>query len=165
MLTHLWIKAHGGWYAHRERALKAQWGPWRRLQVRIHQHYNNMNCGYVSTTTTFAGPPVLFHSLHGIHIAPGVHIGHNVTIMQNVSLARTAGTGPYAGQPVIEDNVFLGAGVIVLGNVVVGKNAIIGAGATISRDVPEGATVVSAPVRYLDRVKSEREVVAETSHA
>jgi acetyltransferase-like isoleucine patch superfamily enzyme len=52
------------------------------------------------------------------------------------------------GHPVmIEDDVWIGIGAIVLKGVHIGSAARIGAGAVVTRDVPAGATVVGNPAR------------------
>ncbi len=48
---------------------------------------------------------------------------------------------------VIEDDVWIGIGAIVLKGVHIGRGARIGAGAVVTRDVPAGATVVGNPAR------------------
>lgn len=58
----------------------------------------------------------------------------------------------------IEDEVWLGAGVIILPGVVIGKGAIIGAGAVVTTDVPPFSIAVGAParvVRTLDPLAAE----------
>ena len=41
----------------------------------------------------------------------------------------------------------IGSRAVVLGGVTVGEWATVGAGAVVTRDVPDGATVVGVPVR------------------
>ena len=65
----------------------------------------------------------------GIVIERGVRIGSRVTVMHQVTIGRKDRVGP--GQqgsemPVIEDNVFIGAGAKVLGPVRIGRGATVG---------------------------------------
>lgn len=78
---------------------------------------------------------------NGVVIGETTIIGKNVTIYQNVTLG---GTGNQTGKrhPTIKDNVFVGAGAIVLGNIVINEGAKIGAGTVIVKDVPKNSTVV-----------------------
>lgn len=86
------------------------------------------------------GRRVLLPHPYGIVIHSRARIGTGVVIMQQVTIgARNPGVND---APVIDDNVYIGAGARVLGPVRVGRNAIIGANAVVTRDVPAGATVV-----------------------
>lgn len=53
------------------------------------------------------------------------------------------------GGIIIEDDVWLGFGVIVLSGVRIGKGAVIGAGSVVTKDVPEGAIAVGSPARIV----------------
>lgn len=53
------------------------------------------------------------------------------------------------GDIVIEDDVWLGAGVTVLDNVHIGQGAVIGAGSIVTQDIPANAIAVGAPARVL----------------
>lgn len=55
-----------------------------------------------------------------------------------------------AGAPVkIGNNVWLGAGVIVLKGVTIGDNVVVGAGAVVTRSIKAGKTVAGVPARQL----------------
>lgn len=53
------------------------------------------------------------------------------------------------GPIIIEDDVWLGYGVIVLSGVRIGRGAIIGAGSVVTKDVPAGAIAVGMPARVM----------------
>lgn len=69
-------------------------------------------------------------------------IGKNVTISQCVTIGGRSGI---AKVPILEDDVYVGAGAIVLGNITVGKGAIIGAGAVVLSNVGPGEVWVGVP--------------------
>jgi len=49
----------------------------------------------------------------------------------------------------IDDNAWLGFGVIVLDGAKIGKGAVIGAGSVVNQDIPEGAIAAGVPARVL----------------
>ncbi len=53
------------------------------------------------------------------------------------------------GETIIEDGVWLGAGVKVLRNVRIGKFAVVGAGAVVTKDVPAETVVAGIPAREI----------------
>src|SRR5690606_21692790 len=77
-----------------------------------------------------------------IIIHTDVQVGRRVAIMQQVTLGgKDWGINE---APIIEDDVYIGAGAKVLGAVRVGRGAIVGAKAVVTRDVPPYCTVVGA---------------------
>lgn len=92
-----------------------------------------------------------------LDLADDITLGDRVTVSMRCSLlthtdagavqsevARTlAGHAPI----VIEDDVYLGAGCIVLSGVRIGSGSVIGAGSLVNRDVPGGSVYVGVPAR------------------
>lgn len=61
-------------------------------------------------------------------------------------IGANAISAKYEGDaPVIGNNVFIGAGTVILGAVRIGNNAIIGANAVVTSNVPEGKMAVGIP--------------------
>ncbi|RYY70023.1 MAG: sugar O-acetyltransferase, partial [Chitinophagaceae bacterium] len=54
----------------------------------------------------------------------------------------------------IEDDVWIGAGAIILQGVTVGKKSIVGAGAVVTKDVPPGVVVAGNPARIIKTLKN-----------
>lgn len=55
---------------------------------------------------------------------------------------------------VIEDDVWIGARVIILPGVVIGKGSVVGAGAVVTRDVPPYSVVGGVPAKVLKNRKA-----------
>jgi acetyltransferase-like isoleucine patch superfamily enzyme len=58
------------------------------------------------------------------------------------------------GDICIEDDAWLGYGVIVLSGVRIGKGAVIGAGSIVTHNIPDGGIAVGAPAKVL-RLRNE----------
>lgn len=56
---------------------------------------------------------------------------------------------------VIEENVWIGAKVIIIKGVNIGKNAIVAAGCVVTKDVPAGAIVAGNPMRIIGTVEDK----------
>lgn len=87
-----------------------------------------------------------------------VTIGDNVLIAPNVQLITV--THPFdvkernewkliSAPIVIGDNVWLGAGVIVLPGVTIGDNSVIGAGSLVTKSIPANTLAFGSPCRVI----------------
>jgi acetyltransferase-like isoleucine patch superfamily enzyme len=116
------------------------------------------------------GNDVGFNS--GVHINSSVggiiEIGAHCLIGPNV-IIRTAGhrfsdigalintQGHFIGNVQIDQNVWIGAGSIILGGVRIGEGAIIGAGAVIVNDIPAMSVAVGVPGKVI-KFRDGREI-------
>lgn len=113
-----------------------------------------------------------------IHIGEGVFINYNLMALDvaeirigdhcqigpNVQLLTP--THPIAPQPrrdkleaaepiTLEENVWLGGGVIVCPGVRIGRNSVIGAGAVVTKDIPANVVAVGNPARVVREIDED----------
>lgn len=121
----------------RQTLIQAKYGP-----VRIGK---STNIGAQCVVSASGGIRFGEHVLVGAHCYIGGGLYHSSR--KDIPMIQQ---GVYSRGPVIlEDDVWLGAGVIVLDNVRIGKGCIVGAGAVVTRDLPEYTVSVGAPARVI----------------
>lgn len=84
-----------------------------------------------------------------------ITIGKNVLIGPNVTLCTTGhpihpkhrAGGMYSFPVTVEDNVWLGANVVVLPGVTIGENSVIGAGSVVTKDIPANVVAFGSPCK------------------
>ncbi|MDP3907235.1 serine O-acetyltransferase EpsC [Novosphingobium sp.] len=89
---------------------------------------------------------------HGfVVIGETADIGDNVTMYQGSTLGGTNPTNGMGGKrhPTIGDGAIISLGAAILGPIYVGAGARIGANAVVTKDVPEGATMVGIPAKQM----------------
>ena len=93
-----------------------------------------------------------------ITIGNHVMFGPNVTLVtatHPVSPDLRKSNVQYNKPIVIEDGVWLGAGVTVLPGVTIGRDSVVGAGSLVTKDVPEGVVAYGVPCEVRRPISSE----------
>ena len=95
----------------------------------------------------------------GLQIGNGVRIAsHTVVIPSNHVIADN--DVPFYLRGVIskgieiQDNVWLGAGCIILDNVTIGENSVIAAGAVVNKDVDRSTMVGGVPCKVIKKISN-----------
>ncbi len=124
-----------------EPPLRANWGK----NVHIgNDFYANFNLTLVDDTDIYIGNNVL--------------IGPNVVIDTGTHPIRPdirAKQAQYNVAVTIEDNVWIGAGAIILPGVCIGKNTVIGAGSIVTKDIPANVVAIGSPCRVLREINED----------
>ncbi len=98
----------------------------------------------------------------GCHITNGVVIEDNVFIGPGViTLNDPLVPGKPLKPPAIRQGSKIGGGSILLPGVVVGQKVIVGSGGIVVKDVPDGQTVIGYSVRVLRREGTDSEDTGE----
>lgn len=109
--------------------------------------YLNSNCTLVDDGHIYIGDKALF--------------GPNVTIVtaNHPIDAELRSRGLQYNKDVhIGDNVWIGAGTVVVPGVHIGNNTVIGAGSIVTKDIPDGVVAVGNPCRVMREVSEHDRV-------
>jgi acetyltransferase-like isoleucine patch superfamily enzyme len=114
-------------------------------EIRIGQNvFINQNC--------------TFYDLGGLDIGDDVMIGPNVSmITTGHPLDPSQRRSVTIGKPiVIERNVWIAAGAIIIGGVTVGENSVVAAGSVVTKNVPPNTLVAGNPARVIRSIDDEQ---------
>jgi acetyltransferase-like isoleucine patch superfamily enzyme len=112
----------------------------------------NMNCTLVDCNKITIGNRVLIASNVQIYTA-----AHPVELHERLSPGWTAESSAYffrtfALPVTIEDDCWIGGGVIIVPGVTVGKGSVIGAGSVVTKDIPANSLAVGNPCRVVRKI-------------
>ena len=107
-----------------------------------------------------------FYSNHNFVVQDGAKVtfGHNVFVAPNCCFTTAEHAidpdmrkqGVEIAKPItIGNNVWIGAGSVVLAGVTIGDNSVIGAGSVVTKDIPGGVVAVGVPCRVLRQITED----------
>jgi len=128
--------------------------PYYKLRIKIYR-YLGMEIG--NDTFIGAGLEIIDATLANL-----ITLGERVTIAPRSTIVVSS--GPHNsrlknifprkfGEVTIEDDAWIGTGVIILPGVTVGKMSVIGAGAVVTKDVPPYTIVGGVPAIVIKKVE------------
>lgn len=88
----------------------------------------------------------------GIVIHARARIGEHCMIGQGITIGGRNGASEV---PIIERNVYIGAGSRILGAITIGHNSIIGANSVITKDIPPYSIVIGVPGKIINKITKE----------
>lgn len=97
-----------------------------------------------------------FYDLGGLDIADDVMIGPNVSIITaSHPLEPSKRRNVTIGKPIlIEKNVWIATGAIIIGGVTLGENSVVAAGSVVTKNVPPNTLVGGNPARVIRSISN-----------
>ncbi len=100
------------------------------------------------------GPGFVIRHVGAIVVGNKTVIGANCEIRQCVTFGGNLGKSNHGtSQPILGDNILVGAGAKILGPVKIGDNSIIGANAVVTRDMPANSIIAGIPAKVIREVR------------
>jgi acetyltransferase-like isoleucine patch superfamily enzyme len=101
-------------------------------------------------------PFAIVYGYGGVRLGNGVRIAAHSVIIPAAHNVSTEGkpffeSGVTGNGIEIEDNVWLGAGVVILDGVNIGRNCIVGAGSVVTKSFSANTTAVGVPARAISQ--------------
>lgn len=112
------------------------------LNYFLHNSYIPSSCR-IGETSKFAYGGI------GLVIHDDVTIGEGCIIGQGITIG---GRNEVKEVPVIEDNVYIGAGSRIVGNVKIGHDSIIGTNAVVLNDIPPYSVAAGVPAKIIAKI-------------
>lgn len=123
-------------------------------RCRLYYAYLRRYGAWIALKAKIEEPLITPHHLYGVFISTNAKIGKRVVVMQQVTIGSNTTKGSKRnGSPIIEDDVFIGAGAKIIGNVRVGHHSRIGANCVVVNDIPPNSVVVLKGIEIITKTE------------
>lgn len=115
---------------------------WDYLNLILHNSYIPSSCKIgINSVIAYGGIGVVIHARATI----GSHcmIGQGITI---------GGRNGEIGVPIVENNVYLGAGCRIIGDILIGHDSIIAPNSVVTKNVEPYSVVAGVPAKTINRI-------------
>ena len=146
------------------RSVRMDTPPYRRFSLGQQSVIESFSCVNNAVGDVVIGSHTRI-GLHNTIIGP-VSIGHHVNLAQGVTVTalnhnfsdpslRIDQQGVSTAAVTIDDDVWIGAGAVILPGVTVGAHSVVAAGAVVTRDVPPRTLVGGVPAKIIKYIVEE----------
>lgn len=125
------------------------WGPLTIRPIGAAKNIKIGNGTFLNTDVRFGVPKDNVEIGSNVQVGPGVMFetaGHRLNYEPGI------GRGLSSKPIVIEDEVWIGGGVIVTQGVTIGKGAVVAAGSVVTKDVESMSLVAGVPAQFIKRI-------------
>lgn len=121
------------------------WLFWNFIKTRYSYKY-----GFQIPSTTEIGEGFYIGHFGSVVINGKAKVGKNCNVAHNITIGQ-ANRGKLKGCPTIGDNVWIGAGSVIVGNINIGSNVLIAPNSFVNIDVPEYSLVLGNPCKVVKK--------------
>ncbi len=89
-------------------------------------------------------------------IHQGTLLNNNVVVSHDTVIGKCCYLSPgviVSGNVQIGDYTFIGAGSVISNNITIGKNVKIGIGTVVTKDIPDNASVIGNPMKFVTQLQ------------
>lgn len=126
------------------------WRSGRRILARIVSNWARFYSGIEIHPGATIGKRFVIDHGTGVVIGETAIVGDDVLIYHGVTLGAKENSA-IDRHPIIGSHVVIGAGAKIIGRIKIGDNSYIGANTVVTKDVPEGSTVVGQAGKILTK--------------
>lgn len=117
-----------------------------RVQLNDYVHICSMQKVSIGNDVLIAGKVYISDNSHGVYKGEKIHSNPEIPPIKREY---------FIAPVIIEDNVWIGEGVIVLPGVKVGKGAVIGAYSIINKDIPSNVIAAGQPAKVIKEYNAD----------
>ena len=139
-------------------------GPKKAVFLKKQKIFHYIGNNVSIKTTILPAEPFLVAIHNNVRLAAGVRlITHSLTCEVFNKMTHRNDFYCQHGKIEIHDNVFIGAGAVIMYGVTIGENCIIAAGAVVTKNVPSGSVVAGIPAKVIGNFEDSMKKADEFS--
>lgn len=139
-------------------------GPRKAVFLKKQKIFHYIGNNVSIKTTILPAEPFLVAIHNNVRLAAGVRlITHSLTCEVFNKMTDRNDFYCQHGKIEIHDNVFIGAGAVIMYGVTIGENCIIAAGAVVTKNVPSGSVVAGIPAKVIGNFEDSMKKADEFS--
>lgn len=137
--------------------IKVTWKPFRiplLFSTLVWQKVIEILTGISIPSSVKIGHSFYIGHFGGIIINSNTVIGNNCNISQGVTIG-VSGYNEKRGTPILGDNIYIGANVVVAGKINIGNNVLIGACSMVKDSLPDNSVAIGVPAIIISQKGSK----------
>jgi len=111
-----------------------------------------MHNSFIPSSCNIGKDTVIAYGGIGVVIHSNALIGRHCMIGQGITIGGRNGE---TGVPIVQDNVYLGAGCRIIGDITIGHDSIIAPNAVVTKNVEPYSVMAGVPAKMINRITKD----------